>query len=711
MPILIRPKRHPALSILLFTGMALPGAQAQTTAPARDGTEEAALKTVTVQQARAAGFVPETVEAGTFRGASVMEVPSTVNVVTREVLELQGASGLYDALRNTAGVTRQQNGGETWDQLVIRGMPVENRTNYRLNGSMPIMNFAQIPMEDKERVEVLKGASALYYGFTSPAGVVNFVTKRAGAQPVNSVGMTLDNQGRAIASAEMARRFGSEQEFGLRLNAAGGSLGSYLEGTGKGQRRFASAALDWRVNSRLKLQADLSYDKRQTNEQIGINLPTAVNGTITLPHPVDARKLVAPANTAFDTESSLAQVRADYALSDQWALTLEAGHSQTLRDRNLAIFRFNDQASIATGAGRITGNSQHLAVGSDLLRAELFGSVQALGLRHELTLGLSRTDKTQDPVYQRSYSVASQNLYSPVPLTSVVWGALPTSPTTAGLKTSDTGLYAVDRIELRPGWQVIAGLRHTHYRSEQGTALYDVAKTTPMAALIHQLSPQVSAYASYAQGLEEGEAGPTGTVNQNVRLAPGVSRQQELGVRWQRPAGLLLSAAVFDIRRPGYYTNSSNVYVADGQQRYQGLELAAQGPLTRQWSWQGSAQWLDPRFRHVSSAYEGKLPENASRQTLSNFVSYDVPALPGLSVNAGAYTTGRRPVNDLNQAWLPGVTLYSLGARYVDRSLGQRSTWQINIDNAADKQYWAAGGTRLAAGAPRTLKASLKVDF
>ena len=232
MPILIRPKRHPALSILLFTGMALPGAQAQTTAPARDGTEEAALKTVTVQQARAAGFVPETVEAGTFRGASVMEVPSTVNVVTREVLELQGASGLYDALRNTAGVTRQQNGGETWDQLVIRGMPVENRTNYRLNGSMPIMNFAQIPMEDKERVEVLKGASALYYGFTSPAGVVNFVTKRAGAQPVNSIGMTLDNQGRAIASAEMARRFGSEQEFGLRLNAAGGSLGSYLEGIG-----------------------------------------------------------------------------------------------------------------------------------------------------------------------------------------------------------------------------------------------------------------------------------------------------------------------------------------------------------------------------------------------------------------------------------------------------------------------------------------------
>ena len=64
-------------------------------------------------------------------------------------------------MRNTAGVTRQQNAGDTYDQIVIRGMEVQNRTNYRLNGAMPIMHFSQVPMEDKERVEVLKGASAL----------------------------------------------------------------------------------------------------------------------------------------------------------------------------------------------------------------------------------------------------------------------------------------------------------------------------------------------------------------------------------------------------------------------------------------------------------------------------------------------------------------------------------------------------------------------
>lgn len=255
----------------------------------------AALDAVRVTAIRSEGFKPVTVKAGTFRGASIMDVPSTVNVVTREVLEKQGADGLYDAVRNTAGVTRQQNGGNTWDQLVIRGIPVENRTNYRLNGSMPLLNFGQIALENKERVEVLKGASALYYGFSAPSGIVNYETKRAGSEPVTSVGFRLDSNGSAIASADWGRTFGEQQEFGLRLNAAGGLVGTYLDGVGKGNRSFASAAFDWRATSRLVIALDAEYDRRRTVEQVGVALPIAANGRITLPRAVDPARLVGPA--------------------------------------------------------------------------------------------------------------------------------------------------------------------------------------------------------------------------------------------------------------------------------------------------------------------------------------------------------------------------------------------------------------------------------
>ncbi|MPQ56682.1 TonB-dependent siderophore receptor [Duganella sp. FT27W] len=671
------------------------------------------LQAVQITGARADGLLPTTTEAGSFRGSNIMDVPSTVNVVTRELIDLQAVGGLYDAVRNTAGVTRQQNGGDTWDQLVIRGIAVENRTNYRLNGSMPVMNFSQVPMENKERVEVLKGASALYYGFTSPAGVVNFVTKRAGSTPVTSVGLTVDQNGTAVANADVGRRFGDQQQFGVRINAAGGTLGSYLRDVGNGNRKFISAALDWRVTNRLLLKADLEHDQRRVTEQAGVALPAAVNGVITLPRAVDPKALIGPDWARFEATTNNAQLRADYALADGWAMTVEAGHSQTARDRTLPIFRLNNAAALATGAGRITGNMQHSVTGSDLLRAEVVGNLRTGPLKHELTVGVARTEKTQDPIYQSNYTIASQNLYNPVaiPLSSVMFGARPATPTTAALKTRDQGIYALDRIEFSPQWQSVLGVRHSSYRSDQGATHYDVSKTTPMVSLIYKLSPQLSFYASAARGLEEGETGPTGTVNQSVKMAPGVSKQKELGTRWLTANGTLVSAALFDISRPGYYTNAANYFVADGEQHYQGLEISTQGKLTRQLSWQTSGQLLNPQFEHTTADYNGKAPENASKRTASTFLSYAFDAVPGLSVNGGAYYYSARPVNDLNQAFLGGVTLFSAGARYVNQVMGRQTTWQVNVENLGDKQYWAGSGTRLAAGAPRLIKLSMKVDL
>ncbi len=672
--------------------------------------DEQDMQAVRVTATRAQGFMPNTVEAGSFRGSDVMDVPSTVNVITREVLELQAAAGLYDALRNTAGVTRQQNGGDTWDQLVIRGIAVENRTNYRLNGSLPLMNFGQVAMENKERVEVLKGATALYYGFTSPAGVVNFVTKRAGSVPVNTVGLSLDDNGSAVASADVARRFGQRQEFGVRVNAAGGTLGSHLDGVGNGNRGFASAALDWRVNERLRLRADLEYDKRRVTEQAGVNLPPVAGGAIQLPRAVDPHRLVGPDWARFETHARNVQLRADVALNQDWALTLEAGHAETRRERNLPIFRFDSAASVATGAGRITGNSQFADVDSDMLRAELAGRFVTGALTHDLTLGASGTDKGQAPVYQSNYTIPFQNLYDPVPIRDASFGAVPTRPTTAALESRDKGLYLVDRVQLGQ-WQLIGGVRRVDYWSRQGVNRYDVSETTPLAAVVWRARDDMSLYASMAEGLEEGEAAPAGSANEGTRLAPGVSKQKEVGARWRMGEGFLTQLALFDIDRPGYYTNAANVFTADGEQRYRGVELSAQGRLTRRLSWQGSAQVLDPELRDIGAAYDGKLPENAARRTASSYLAYDLDAVPGLSLTLGAYYTGKRPVNDLNQAWLGGTTLFSVGARYATQAFGKRTTWQLNIENAGDKQYWAGAGTRLSAGLPRLVKLSMKVDL
>ena len=312
------------------------------------------LNETTITAGSQRGFAASTAQVGAFRGMALRDIPATVNVVTREALDAQQDTSLYDALRNTAGVTRQQLSGETFDNLAIRGVTLENRTNFRFNGSMPMAALTAIPLEDKERVEVLKGVSALYYGYTTPGGVVNLVTKRAGNTPVMTLGMQFDSNGSVVGTLDVGRRFGEDNQYGLRFNAAGGSLQSPTSGI-DGTRQLAAVAFDWKVNSRLSLKADVEYSRKVITEQSVVTLPAAKNGVITLPAMPDPAKRIAPGWADFDGNNTNALLRADYALADAWLLTVEGGMSETARTRAFSEFRLTNTL---TGAGTLSGQRQ-----------------------------------------------------------------------------------------------------------------------------------------------------------------------------------------------------------------------------------------------------------------------------------------------------------------------------------------------------------------
>lgn len=347
MNVLARPHPVPLSPLLLALSLAFPA-----TAMADD--PAATLEHVTVSDERQRGFLADTVEVGTFRGASILEVPATVNVVTREVLDAQAATGIHDALRNTPGVTRQQLAGDTFDHLAIRGITLENRSNYRLNGSLPLINLVGTPLENKERVEVLKGVSALYYGFTTPAGIVNLVSKRAGFTPVSRAGLTLDDNGGTLLSADLGRRFGERQQYGVRINAVGGTLRSAINGV-DGRRELASLALDWKASERLNLKADIEHYRKKITEQTSLIVPKARNGRIALPALPDPKQRLAPRWAVFDGQADNLLLRADYSFSDNWMLTLETGGTEASRRRAATQL---DGYDIHSGDGRLSGQRQ-----------------------------------------------------------------------------------------------------------------------------------------------------------------------------------------------------------------------------------------------------------------------------------------------------------------------------------------------------------------
>jgi len=692
--------RLTVLASALSVAFSAPHAYAQT-AP----TEEKELSTVTVSADRTGSFKSNSVQVGTFRDMAPIDVPQTSNVVTREVLDAQGVNGLFGALQNTAGVSRSQLNGSTYDNISIRGILVENRFNYRLNGSLPVINLVDIPLENKERVEVLKGASSLYYGFVPPSGIVNLVTKRAGKDPVSNVAVSANQHGAAGVHVDLGRRFGEQDQVGVRINAGGGREDIGVDHY-SGNRAFATAAFDLRANRDLSFKLDVEHYRKDVTEQALIDIPAASGGVITLPGVPDNKQNLGGEWQKYDAKATNVLFRTDYSLNDNWSMLFEAGKARTERDRNLGRFR---NYNLATGNGTLNINfNRGQWWENENYRTELFGRLPGELVTHEVSFGYTANERPQDAGTAQSVNVA-QNLYNPVTIAErSPTGAFGSSP----LTIKDRGWYLSDRILIGEQWQAMVGARSSRYQNVSATSRYEADEVSPSASLMYKPMRGLSIYGSYLEALEESGTAPTGTANQGAVLPPALSKQKEIGVKAEVAQGVLLQAAYFDIERPS--TNiTNNVFVMNGLARYKGIELAASGEVNKQLALIASTVFMNAeQISAANASTDGKVPENTPERTASLFAEYRLQDVPGLALSGGLYYVGKRAVNNANQAFIEAYTTLSLGARYTTKVAGKRSTFQAVVDNVTDKNYWStAGNGLLGVGLPRTLKLTAKMEF
>lgn len=690
------------------SGNSTDSADAAARTPTEQDDDERRLAPVRVSGSRTHDtYAPSSVETGPYRGLDALDVPATVNVVTRKVLDEQGDRGLYDALRNVAGVTRQQLNGLAYDNLAVRGIPLDNRASYYLNGVLPVANNIAMPMENKERVEVLKGASALYYGFTAPAGVVNMVTRRAGSKPVTTVALLGDINGSIGVHADIARRFGTDDQFGIRVNLLDQHVETPIDGD-RGYRQLASVALDWQVTRRLALKYDLESIRQRVVEQAGIVPLPARNGVITLPGLPDPTRLLPPNDRATNASALSQMLRADYLFSDNWSANVTLGQSTTRRDRWLWVFQRYD---LQSGDGMLRASQQSgQSYTNRNVRAEVNGLFDTGPVGHDVTFGFVQNWLDQ-PQFTNYYFTARQNLYAPVSIAALTADG---SRPSIAQQVSNRGLYVFDRIALASRWQLVGGLRYSGYRSTQtGSPEENISRTSPSASLLYKLTPQTSVYASYIEGLESAGSAPATASNAGQLLPAAVSRQQEVGIRHRFNGDALLSVALFNLRQPSAGLNADNVYEVNGKARYRGLEFSVQGDVTRDVSVTASGILLDAGVTASSDpALVGKRPENMPRVSGSLFATWHVPKVAGLSFSGGVYYVGPRAVNAANQASIGGYTLFSAGARYATRLFGKHATFQANLENATNKRYWsAAGSNQMGVGLARTLALSSTVAF
>src|SRR3954452_16603332 len=173
-------------------------------------------------------YLPEIVTAGTLDGAQLKEVPLSATVVTRDLISDQAARVLSDVVKNDASVGEDYAPVGYYGDFQIRGFPIDLATGLKING-MTIAGEQDVSLENKESVELVKSIAGVESGVTSAGGLINFATKRPAA-PIEAIDLATDHRGSAFGDLDLGHLFGAAKQVGARLNLAGESIHSYVQG-------------------------------------------------------------------------------------------------------------------------------------------------------------------------------------------------------------------------------------------------------------------------------------------------------------------------------------------------------------------------------------------------------------------------------------------------------------------------------------------------
>ena len=668
-------------------------------------------------------------------GLTLAKTPQSVTVLGADLLAATASSSLSQAIKLDASLDDSYNTTGFIESLSVRGFLLDQGNNFMRNG-LPVSNYAPIAMENKERIEILKGVAGLQSGVSAPGGLVNFVTKTPQRDAFTIVSLGADGNGGSKVHLDSNTAWGA---VGVRVNLAAEDQRTPFD-RADGKREFASVALSTLAAPGTRISADLEYHHKKQPSVPGLGLLDSNGDGVgdTLPTNNYARLNLNNQSWSqpFEAASSNAQFAVDHQINANWQARVGLGMQRTIVHDRLA---FPDGCSNATNyvyPGLCANGdvdvydyrSENEERSTWAWDAKLQGNIASLGVQHRLSLGLSGRSARTDLAPKQAYNyVGSTNIYKPVPL--------PGDGTTLDLNTNsreravDVSASLVS--DLTRSVQSFVGFRTSQLnrsseRSDGSRAIaFDQTVTTPWAGLSWSPMASTMLYASWGQGveLEAVPNRPNKFVNAGQVLPALKSEQTELCVKWQPNARVLVSAAAFSIDKP-YADDQATVSdipqrVAGGKTaRHRGLELSAVGQMDAQLSLQASLTLLDARYTAaVDPKLVGQLVTNVPKTKVSLFADYKITALPGLSVNGLLTADSGKTVTTDGTVALPSAWQLDAGLRYQNRLIGKLTQWSLNVENLTDRSYWREaptqywGGTYLFPSTPRTVRARVTVEF
>jgi iron complex outermembrane receptor protein len=474
------------------------------------------------------GYKADATRSATRSDTALADIPQSVSIITRDLMDSQQAVSVSDVVRNVAGVNYVDGFGGP-PLFRIRGFNVGNgMTDGLPNGVARVEDLP--PLIGIERVEVLKGPEAIL-GESSVdnnfGGSVNIVMKQPQAEPVHEVSFSLGQYDGARAGFDFAGPLDTRGAWTYRWIASANYSDRSAQGYDGQRSGYLAPSIAWQ-GSTTRVTFGLEYVNNRIpvadhSVLLGDSLDTATPFGILLGNADD--------HTLFRTTRAV--YRVEQMLDETWSFESRGQYvDQRSSGQGWAFLN-------ATLPGDVDALAQSFNYSDAFytLQNDLAGSFSQGDITHRVLLGVdysrTREGNGDDPSVIKASQPLALNVYSsfalPTARSQTVNAA--TVQSLGGAWSTQTGIFLQDQIAFGSDWSVLAALRRTSYdllaRDSDGTQRLKKSRWVPKFGVVYKPRDNVSLYASTATGFQTDSM-----IGQNGQpLPPAVSRQIEVGTK------------------------------------------------------------------------------------------------------------------------------------------------------------------------------------
>ncbi|WP_138503581.1 TonB-dependent siderophore receptor [Nostoc sp. PA-18-2419] len=645
----------------------------------------------------------------------IRDIPASIQVIPRQVLQDQRITRPREAVQNVSGVTPGGNGSQTatGETFIFRGFQ-DDANNVFVDG-FKRHDFLgrQIDVANIEQIEILKGPASVLYGQGEPGGILNIVTKQPLREPFYAVEGTIGNFDFYRPTFDISGPLNADKTIRYRLNAAYQNSGSFVDFV-KTEQVFVAPVISFDFGKDTSLTLEAQYLNTLKVEYGGI---PAVGSVLNSPFGrVPRSRYVDDSNLKLDRDYLALGYRFQHKFSDNWSI--RNGFRAELEDYQEA-FAYNlgfqsDNRTLNRRARLDKARSRNYFLQTDVL-----GTIQTGIVKQDLLFGLElgRTNYIRK-TFSPTPALPPIDFFNPnYDLPSI---RFENKTTDTQIPQNSIGVYAQDLISIGDKLKILLGGRFdfvdASYENKVNGFLNEPKDSafSPRVGVVYQPLPPVSLYASYSQSFQPSNGFDASPGEKPFK--PTTGEAFEVGVKTEFLDGKLAATVA------AYQITKQNIAVSDparpgfsleiGEQRSRGIEFDLAGQILPGWNIIASYAYIDPEITEDSRpAFKGNLPNNVARNSASLWTTYEIQtgSWKGFGFGSGLFFVGDRQGDLENTFTLPSYVRTDATIFY------RRDNWRVglNIQNLFDVNYFesSTGRTSVYPGAPFTVLGTVSWQF